>query len=563
MKHNTLSRCQNEEYRGSSMFLNTTTYDVEVYLQFDCTNRQPATASVPEQYKLLESSTFTAVASHTTQTNPPWRETESTLDLYRICPSGLTSLEIGIFDPYLLSYFEAVVCSSSTLLDDQNNNPYRHLLLPMALQSVSIYHAVLAVSAQILSISNFQYRTTALEHSIRATQALSVSLRQDNHEPSGLREMEALTLILCWLDITNSSAPSWITHLYGMQKMLEYAKKLSSHPQNDSLHRFFNRYFAFHWVLARTAFTLPQTPPLNRKSDSGTRLLTGPPDNDTGSRRPSLYAWTEYLSSNLPWEDMDQIDPYMGMSGSLLLLINDIAEVFQVTVLPGDSQHGNQHQNMLRAKLSRLKKSLTSIQQIRPSVYQASAGNRDARALSNISAIAEAYRLGALLFLYAVSSSKLIRMEIWRSDIEGNDEISDEDEDNNENKFSKQSDSLVDDILTLINQEFRTMSQSAALPLWPLFLAGCFATDDSHRMSVLSIFDRLERLQRFGNITPAREVVQCVWKQHDLGSQDDRKRRKSAFRRGEQEYEPNYAHKTHLVWECAMKILGNCKLSLT
>lgn len=77
-----------------------------------------------------------------------------------------------------MSYFEHIICSSSTLVDNAHYNPYRYLILPMALQSKGLYHAAIAVAANTLKLSD--HRLPALEHHHRALNHLGGLLNKDN-----------------------------------------------------------------------------------------------------------------------------------------------------------------------------------------------------------------------------------------------------------------------------------------------------------------------------------------------------------------------------------------------
>lgn len=105
------------------------------------------------------------------------------------------------YDHALLSHYEAVICSSSTLQDDANSNPYRHLILPMAMQSEGLYHAVLAISANILRIADPKYGVAALEHRQRALHTLIAVLNQGRWSDQQVDEALGLVLILCWFEV--------------------------------------------------------------------------------------------------------------------------------------------------------------------------------------------------------------------------------------------------------------------------------------------------------------------------------------------------------------------------
>jgi hypothetical protein len=117
---------------------------------------------------------------------------------------GLNTIPSGgrsDYDSALLSYFEQIICSSSTLVDNVHCNPYRYLMLPMALKSEGLYHAALAISANTLKLSDKQYQLPALEHHHRALNHLRGLLNKDDWAESEIDEMLGLVLMLCWFDV--------------------------------------------------------------------------------------------------------------------------------------------------------------------------------------------------------------------------------------------------------------------------------------------------------------------------------------------------------------------------
>lgn len=104
-------------------------------------------------------------------------------------------------DPILMTYFEHIICSSSTLVDNSHCNPYRYLILPMALQSAGLYHAALAIAANTLRLSDQRYRLPALEHHHQALNHLRVLLNKYSWVEREVDEMLGLVLMLCWFDV--------------------------------------------------------------------------------------------------------------------------------------------------------------------------------------------------------------------------------------------------------------------------------------------------------------------------------------------------------------------------
>lgn len=205
---------------------------------------------------------------------------------------------------------------------------------------------------------------------------------------------------------------------------------------SQELSGFFNRYFAFHLVLARTAFRV----------DTPSYKLPISPD--------SLV------------ESPDTIDPYMGFSQSLLLLINQVTELAW-------SKEDDQN-NISPSTVHRLKRNLEDIQQSLP--------NGQIDPTTECASIAEANRLGALLLLHETCSPKTASAH--RPGLPAFD--------------PEEKNQFVEKILNLILEKKATMMRTAVLPLWPLFLAGCCAREDEERVTVLQLFEELNGIRRFG-----------------------------------------------------------------
>ncbi|KAL3483507.1 fungal-specific transcription factor domain-containing protein [Aspergillus germanicus] len=442
------------------VFLNTSSHDLELYLNLSHDTDNPSPTSI----------SFLATPLTT-------------------IPTNARSLD----DPTLLSFFERIICSSSTLVDNAHCNPYRYLILPMAMCSTGLYHATLAIAANTLRLSNPSYRVPALEHHSRALAHLRYLLSQDEWTERELDEMIGLVLMLCWFEISDNSCPAWITHLNGYQDLLWTRQSRPARSvHSEQLGSFFNRYFAFHHVLAKTAFRL----------DSSTLRL------------PLVLTNTETTLV----DDPGVIDTYMGLSPSLLLLINQVAEIAW-----------SDHSRTSTEHIVHLERQLETLHQIPP------LGN-DIIDETECVAIAEANRLGALLLLHEVAASVATSGNGKGSSALG----------------LEAKNRCVERILALILEKRANMMRTAVLPLWPLFLAGCCAPSDAERVIVMQLFQELEGIRRFGNIAPAMEVVQMVWRQRDLAAQDDRKKRKN-----------NEIKQGRFEWERAMTMLGNWKLSLT
>ncbi|KIV78694.1 hypothetical protein, variant 1 [Exophiala sideris] len=501
---------------------------------------------------------------------------------------SLMPLATSPFDSVLISYFENVICSSSTLLDDKRYNPYRHVLLPMAFQSAGIYHATLAISANTLRLARPEYRVFALEHKQQALKALISIVKRRPSSNSDMDEMMGLILMLCWFEINDGCRPSWVKHLSGFRSLIRHHDENSSSRSacGQSLEKFFLQYFAFHLVLAKTAFRVddvdlasgcgsdsleapvPPSSPLSASSLPSS-ILTASSTTSDHDKGFSFSPSTSFLSCHMPLETLDEIDPYMGFSNALLLLINEIADLAE-----SQGPHLNSPQGLLdqdradrvQTRSLRLKAGLEELEQRLPSA--ASSGQELAMRTPAVLATAEAYRLGALLLLYEVTTIQgttrpWVNCVISRMDRTRH----------------------IQSILKLVEDNFDAMVHTAALPLWPLFLAGCCVDSDQDRLSVLRLFERTEQRKRYGNIPPARRVMEMVWRQRDLsmeercvvsggsahnpkhmglqptGSVATAERCKPASNRSRARN--RNLHKPRYEWERASAMLGGWKISLT
>ena len=514
------------------MFLNTTMRDLELYFDFE--NRvldndngfgQIHEESNPRPLVSLLSQNI----DYDDQILP---EADVAIDVLPLHLSHMNSIKFRIlsYDSALLSYYESVICSSSTLLDDVDNNPYRHLILPMAMQSEPLYHAILAVSAQTLRISDPCYRIAALEHGQMALKSLTRALQGDDLSDSDMDEILALALVLCWFEITDASRPSWVTHLNGIRTLISRCQQMSKSfaSRNASLYSFFNRYFAFHLVLARTSFRVDDDVPFSNptwsppaRTNSNTfadteRASSNAPVISCQPRTPiskeicqsiSFSKSTEFLSLNMSFDNLDEIDPYMGFSDSLLLLINEVADLAWQDSSDVSTNYEPDQRALLERKVDRLRESLENLHQTPPPLRSSGDGSnsfpsthRDNQSLytytvSEFNAIAEAYRLGALLLLYKVHP---LSSNAMCSDGDSVGPSSEGDDVDSSGQRICPETGYVRQILSLISKHLNRINRTAALPLWPLFLAGCCAKCEEDQITVMSIFEEIEGMKRFG-----------------------------------------------------------------
>jgi Fungal specific transcription factor domain len=464
-----------------AVFLNTTAHDVKLYFNYGGIEKGPEEQDLDE---------------------PPEEEiSHHALSLPVLSNSTLGTVRTLDCDPSLLSYYEAVICSSRTLLDDAKNNPYRHLILPMAMQSEGLYHATLAVSAQILRISDSRFRFAALDHGQKALKCLIATIQRGtcngNWSRTDIDEILGLALMLCWFEITDGCRPSWVTHLKGIHTLLSQNQHIFLNGGASDINRFFNRYFSFHLVLARTAFrieddiaSLKMEPVVSRHIHDNNKTRHG--------RKPRISKLTDFLSLAMPLEDLDQIDSYMGFSNSLLLLINEVADL----AWKYDSRHSvDAELPLVREQVQRLRLSLETLRQTPPPLPICGAAREEAE----FQAIAEANRLGALLLLHEVCVSRLQRPSLWVRRRRGSRAAAaaattglDCEEEDDLATATDDKARYVREILDPMAQNINHITRTAALPLWPLFIAGCCVTSEEDQITVMRIFEETEKLKRYG-----------------------------------------------------------------
>lgn len=173
---------------------------------------------------------------------------------------------------------------------------------------------------------------------------------------------------------------------------------------------------------------------------------------------------------------MQQIDTNQGFSNGLLLLINYICDLKSDS---SDSKQGNESE--ISSKMKKIEHSLQTLKQIPPDMKCTNFEDMplDAevrfhkddimrRRLESIVATAEANRLGALLFFEAQTAAR-----------------------------SPLASDRIKDIINLAEEVCEKDVVTASLPIWPIFLAGCFCSEE-YRFRVLSILHKFQRERTFG-----------------------------------------------------------------
>ncbi|CAK7206256.1 hypothetical protein SEUCBS139899_009043 [Sporothrix eucalyptigena] len=436
---------------------------------------------------------------------------------------------ISAAESHLLDFYTAIVCAKATMLDERDHNPFRFILLPMAIASTRVYYGLLAVAASKLAAA-----ATATDGANAYAQALALTYRQyalgglrqflstlrPDH-PQDLIEALAAAIPLCWFEVADHCQPTWTDHLAAMSTLLAactcYVESGGLTGAAEDLVQFAWQYFAYHLVTAKTTFPVQQLmtssgqtalkSPRMISARRKTRVpapAVAPPSSPT----PTLHQ--QYLRLRPDPTKDSYVDAYQGFSNTLLFLIDEICELRNT---PASTRS-------VEATVQRIEQSLVCLRQLPPkpladlfnifgygSDSEGSSTASDKPGLSDggsrflvLESTAEAHRLGALLFLDETCAL------CWTSIVP--------------QTRAKRS-QLVDQIIDLARAILAAEHVTAAFPVWAVFMAGCMAAscgddgDDSQRQRILSIFSRLEKTM-FRSIPPARKVVEMVWRQQDL-----------------------------------------------
>ncbi|KAJ4259003.1 hypothetical protein NW762_008091 [Fusarium torreyae] len=197
-------------------------------------------------------------------------------------------------------------------------------------------------------------------------------------------------------------------------------------------------------------------------------------------------------------DDPDEIDAHQGFSNSLLLIINDICDLAQKSRFDGmDADFHNMHRlHELLQKVNKLCRRIENIVQTPPkSLQRGSRPNawglldpcidddewrrlrQQEQLLGVVTATAEANRLGCLLFLDDICAHRFPGIiPSCRSDRAKN----------------------IQNIIDLAEKICAFGSLTAALPIWPVFMAACAVNGEQDRIRVTGLLDTYRSGQTFG-----------------------------------------------------------------
>ena len=111
-----------------------------------------------------------------------------------------------------MDFYDKIICSTSTFVDSPKHNPYRQVLIPLALRSPSVLCALQAISAMILSLRESRFCEVALKFYSHALLHLIHIIDEIPNSTAAIDEACALSVLLCWFEVYLQPAPTLVIY---------------------------------------------------------------------------------------------------------------------------------------------------------------------------------------------------------------------------------------------------------------------------------------------------------------------------------------------------------------
>ncbi|KAH8660408.1 fungal-specific transcription factor domain-containing protein [Xylariales sp. PMI_506] len=214
-------------------------------------------------------------------------------NLTGVTPQALKTWTIP--ERHLLNHFLQSVSRAMAITQDRAN-PWLCVIVPMALESTMVQHALVTLSACHLSKVYPDFSDDVYVHRSIALQSLMKELAGSESSVWAL----AATLLLCFVEICLGDSRKWLLHLHGARALLD---QLGEHIINSALNSLIEMYNYISCIASVTSALVP--------GKYGNRLQIAHPINTT-----------------LTTPDLELIHPLFGLSESLyecLAQINNLA----------------------------------------------------------------------------------------------------------------------------------------------------------------------------------------------------------------------------------------------
>ncbi|CAG7991928.1 unnamed protein product [Penicillium salamii] len=347
------------------------------------------------------------------------------------------------------------------------NNSFLSVFLPMAMQDSALLNALIAWSSSHLSLRDPAFQQVAMQNRLTAMRDLRLSLESS---PENAESNLAITLVLCSMEsIMADNDKAWYLHLMGAAGIISSrvciesgfdgtsSSKLLQSFDDAHTGRWLLRNFAYHDILMAVA--------LDREP-----LL------------PSHYF--------VQLDEGPLADSYFGLASEILTILYSITALNKkVKSLNADLLHSDTSSNITSHKtrsssMSEIASTFSSLE-LRLREWVCPPSNDESLIL-----FTESYRSSALLYLYRVVRRGLPGLE------EG---------------LSPKTAHEVATVVANINK-MPTRSLPECTLLFPLFLAGGEASEESHIKSIRhKMLDMIES-RGFRNVEVALSVLEKLWR---------------------------------------------------
>ena len=109
-------------------------------------------------------------------------------------------------DATLMSFYDRVICSTATVEDTTEGNPFRGVLIPLALNSPAVLSAIQAVSAKVMTLRQPSYHEKALFYYSSALKRLVTTIDNLPKSDAGLFEACVMSILLCWFEVCSQAS---------------------------------------------------------------------------------------------------------------------------------------------------------------------------------------------------------------------------------------------------------------------------------------------------------------------------------------------------------------------
>ncbi|KAL9121595.1 MAG: hypothetical protein Q9187_001847 [Circinaria calcarea] len=375
----------------------------------------------------------------------------------RCLPFLVDGIETDI-DRRFLDHFVFELSGVLTIHDD-DSNPFKDLLLPMATQHSGLMHSLMALSGShiIAKEPNPDFKNRQLYHYSIAISTLNATIRsaiEGDQEASNLLVEDpavASTIVHCLISICSGSTNGdYRIHMNGARSLI--AKRDKRKSKNPEFQRFIMEFFMYHNVM-------------NSLTSLDRRPISF--DDDDDRSLPSFL-----------------IQPALQPGAGLMVGVLEglFKYITRITVL----------RDSVRRRIGAGLEPAVVYESLSQAVL-IDAGIRDwdpkQETNTPLWVAAQLYRQCTWVYLYRTIQASRPSAKICAA---------------------------VDDGLDYLRVLTPTESVQCVL-LLPIFLLGCAAFEKRQRPDLETAFDNLQAYSNLGNIRPARQVVRRVWEMMDNG----------------------------------------------